>query len=603
MIKSLRPRIRRPQALLGLRRPIGAANCTRGSKRSADQTKVEPLDQFERAGEVQLGFGIILDTPRFTCWEADCVSRLVQSRMCRLQVIVVAPRSNEHLLARLLHVVRYSLWTVYAVRGACLQTNKLLSRNPFPEVEIIHWSEENSGILADRLKKLGDYRLDFLLDFVSLQPDERLSAIPRYGVWRFTYGDDGSEDSQPSAFREVVLGAPVIRVSLRQFSDGKQAAAADLRSGFFAVEPCSYAGTLDRARLASADFPVLACKDLINGRVWERRSRSLTKQRSRFGTPGNWVMLRLALRSAYGKILSLFRRAFTQAVWNSGFIDISDLDAAKSRTASRVRWLQVRRNSVAADPFLVRWQNQLILLTENIHKFNNRGFIEAWRIQDEKATPLGKVIDEAVHLSYPYILEWQGSIYCIPEQARAHAIVLYRAVNFPMTWERIGEMLSGVDAIDPTLFRYGSFWWLAYTDASIDRHGRMMLWYSSELLGPWMPHALNPVKIDPRSSRGAGPVFLYDGHLVRPAQDCSGEYGARIVFNRINRLTPTEFHEDVIGELKPDPNGPYPAGLHTICRDGDIAVVDGKAYLIDPTAWLRKSARKFRRRVRVRKYS
>jgi hypothetical protein len=211
---------------------------------------------------------------------------------------------------------------------------------------------------------------------------------------------------------------------------------------------------------------------------------------------------------------------------------------------------------------------------------------------------LGKVIDGPVHLSYPYVIEWQGNIYCIPEQAQAHAIVLYRAIDFPRIWEPVGEVLSGVEAIDPTLFRYGPFWWLAFTDASIDRHGRLMLWYSSGLLGPWMQHALNPVKIDPRSSRGAGRPFLYGDYLVRPAQDCSGEYGARIVFNRISKLTPEEFQEDVIGELKPDPNGRYPAGLHTICQDGYVAVVDGKAYVIDPTAWFRKSARRFGMRAR-----
>ncbi|MBV8056658.1 MAG: hypothetical protein JO071_15610 [Deltaproteobacteria bacterium] len=214
--------------------------------------------------------------------------------------------------------------------------------------------------------------------------------------------------------------------------------------------------------------------------------------------------------------------------------------------------------------------------------------------------PLGKVIDGPVHLSYPYILEWQGSVYCIPEQARGHAIVLYRATDFPNKWERVGEVLSGVEAIDPTIFRYDSHWWLAYTDASFDRHGRLMLWYSTELTGPWKPHALNPVKIDPRSSRSAGPPLRYGEHLIRPAQDCSGEYGARVVFNRIIELTPEKFHEEVIGELKPDPNGPYPAGLHTICRTGDVAVVDGKAYVINAKALLTKyAARLAQRRLEI----
>jgi hypothetical protein len=561
---------------------------------SPDLAGIESLNPCDGAGAGQLRFGIILNALRFTRWEADCVSRLVKSGMCRLQVIVVAQRPSEHLRLRLLRVIRYPLWTVYAASSAYPQTSKLLKSNPFSEAETIHCSQEKMAILLDndQLKRLTDHRLDFLLSFVSAQLNGRLLAIPRHGVWLFNYGDDESNDSERPAFREVVSGAPVLRISLTQFSGSQQAAARDLRSGFFVVEPYSYAKTLDRARLASADFPVLACKDLICGRRGAPRSKSNSNPCEHAGVLGNRLMLGLILGPFRCRVSRVLRSAFTRVVWNSGFVDVADLDPAKSRTASKVRWLRVRRKSIAADPFVVRWQNQLILLTENIDRADNRGFIEAWSVQNGETMPLGKVIDEPVHLSYPYTIEWQGNIYCVPEQAKAHAIVLYRAIDFPTSWERVGEMLSEVEAIDPTLFRYGSFWWLAYTDASIDRYGRLMLWYSSEFLGPWMPHALNPVKIDPRSSRGAGRPFSYGDHLVRPAQDCSGEYGARVVFNLITKLTPEEFHEDVIGELKPDPNGRYPAGLHTICLDGDTAVVDGKTYVIDPTAWFRKSTRK-----------
>jgi hypothetical protein len=490
--------------------------------------------------------------------------------------------------------MRYPLWTAYAASGAYLRTSKLLKFNPFSEAETIHCSQEKQAILLnnDQLKRLNDHRLDFLLSFATAQVDERLSAVPRHGVWRFKYGDDESNDFSPPAFREMAQGAQVLHVSLTQLSSRQQAAAKDLRSGFFAVEPYSYGKTLDRARRASVDFPVLACKDLISGRQGERESKSNPSPCTPTGVPENRLMLGLMLGALRWAASRLLRSSFTQVVWNSGFVDIADLDPTNSQTATRVDWLRVQPDSIAADPFVMRSQNQLALLTENIDKRNGRGFIEAWSIQNGQARLLGKVIDEPVHLSYPYIIEWQGSIYCVPEQAQAHALVLYCATDFPVRWERAGELISEVEAVDPTLFRYGSFWWLAYTDGSIDRYGRLMLWYSRELLGPWTPHALNPVKIDPRSSRGAGRPFTYGNYLVRPAQDCCGDYGARIVFNRITKLTPGEFQEEVIGDLKPDPNGRYPAGLHTVCLDSDTAVIDGKTYVVDPTAWFRKFMRK-----------
>jgi hypothetical protein len=48
-----------------------------------------------------------------------------------------------------------------------------------------------------------------------------------------------------------------------------------------------------------------------------------------------------------------------------------------------------------------------------------------------------------------------------------------------------------------------------------------------------------------------------------------------VVVNRVNCLTPEEFAEEVAAVLKPDPSGPYPDGLHTICAIGKYTIIDG----------------------------
>jgi len=45
------------------------------------------------------------------------------------------------------------------------------------------------------------------------------------------------------------------------------------------------------------------------------------------------------------------------------------------------------------------------------------------------------VLDEPYHLSYPYVFEWQGDYYMVPESYQVNSILLYRAVNFPTDWE------------------------------------------------------------------------------------------------------------------------------------------------------------------------
>src|SRR5207302_11121840 len=117
---------------------------------------------------------------------------------------------------------------------------------------------------------------------------------------------------------------------------------------------------------------------------------------------------------------------------------------------------------------------------------------------------------------------------------------------------------------------------------------RMMLWYATGLTDEWRPHALNPVKIDARSARGAGSPFVYDRALVRPSQYCSTGYGTKVVFNQILTLTPSEFEEKPIGELVPSPVGQYSRGLHTFSCDVSIAMIDGCKRVLAPMIWLDK---------------
>jgi len=79
-----------------------------------------------------------------------------------------------------------------------------------------------------------------------------------------------------------------------------------------------------------------------------------------------------------------------------------------------------------------------------------------------------------------------------------------------------------------------------------------------------------------RSSRPAGAPFTVGDRLYRPAQDSSRTYGGRIAINQIRVLSTSEFEEETIAYLEPDPHSEYPDALHTLSFAGEYAVVDGK---------------------------
>ena len=49
------------------------------------------------------------------------------------------------------------------------------------------------------------------------------------------------------------------------------------------------------------------------------------------------------------------------------------------------------------------------------------------------------------------------------------------------------------------------------------RQQELSIYWADRIRGPWRPHALNPVKLDARSSRPAGALFRRDGKWIRPA--------------------------------------------------------------------------------------
>ena len=147
------------------------------------------------------------------------------------------------------------------------------------------------------------------------------------------------------------------------------------------------------------------------------------------------------------------------------------------------------------------------------------------------------VLERPVHLSYPNVFERDGEMWMIPESGAAGTIDLYRARAFPGSWTLETTLVGGLFASDATLVERDGRWWMfatvrdgggAYSDA-------LWLWSAPDFRGPWKPHARNPVLIDIASARPAGAMFVRDGALYRPVQDCRAGYGAAMALARVDR--------------------------------------------------------------------
>jgi len=189
-------------------------------------------------------------------------------------------------------------------------------------------------------------------------------------------------------------------------------------------------------------------------------------------------------------------------------------------------------------------RGQWYLFFEVVNHLTHKGEI-ALAVRSDAGTwkYQGVVLAEPFHLSYPYVFEWAGAYYMIPEGSAGGAVSLYRAVDFPEQWQRVGSLLEGKRFADSSILRFRDKWWL-FTDAGPDSSNPVLrLYFSDELLGPWHEHPLSPIRQDPHFTRPAGRMLVVDDTPIRFAQDVYPVYGRSVSAFAITKLTPTDYEE------------------------------------------------------------
>jgi hypothetical protein len=436
---------------------------------------------------------------------------------------------------------------------------------------------------------LAGLRLDFVLNLGAPEAGEGLRGAARHGVWSFAFGP-GREEGRYAAFRGICRGADVLEGVLEGSAAGEKGRAV-LKRGVFKVYRHSYARTVEEALLSVAEWPAQACADLAAGRV---AGGALLAEREGYGPPGAGEVVRFLVRTAGGQVARVVEHLFRHPHWNIGVIEAPITSLLGPGPRPPVRWLPEPQGGVfVADPFAAVVGGKAAVLYEEFRYGDWKGRICCVPLGPGAAAGRPCVALEGPgHMSYPYLFEHGGEVYCVPETHEAREVALYRAVRFPHEWAKVAVLLEGVAACDSTVFTHEGRWWMALTDYRENSSLKLFLYHAPELYGPWRPHAANPVKTDVSSARPAGTPFVHEGVLYRPAQDCSSRYGGRVVLNRVLRLTPAEFAEEPAGAVEPFQGSRYPAGLHTVAAAGDITVVDGMRYGF--------SARAFRDIVRRR---
>lgn len=229
-----------------------------------------------------------------------------------------------------------------------------------------------------------------------------------------------------------------------------------------------------------------------------------------------------------------------------------------------------------ADPCSVEAPARKLVFVEEMTSASAKGNIACLELVADKAHRLGTVLDEASHLSYPQIFQWQDAWYMTVESSEARRVSLYVASDFPLQWTRLNDLVTDRVCVDPTLHFHEGHWYLFATVSENQNStwDELFLFVADDLTGPFLPHPSNPILSDVRRARPAGRLFEHAGRLIRPSQDCAAGYGAAVVFNEVLELSPTRYSEQPLSRLAPG----WTEACHTYSRSGSMEVLDARGH-------------------------
>lgn len=541
-----------------------------------------------------LEIGLMLDSYTSSAWIAQVVQDIQQSCFARIAFVILntpaeaqplpfKKRIDAHWRQTLFH--KYEKWDYLRNRGANdakapVDLAPLLAGLPTLQVQPIRKGFTDRFSPSD-LDLIRQQNLDVIFRFGFRIIRGDILSTARYGVWSFHHDDNRDYRGGPPLFWEVFEGNPVSGAILQILTDSLDGGRV-LYRGLSSTDQTSLYRNRNPIywRTAAAALRTLHLVH-TGGQAALEALPTYTEQipytRGIYRTPNAWQMAlfagRLLARSLRARTNSLLRGSKPQ--W---FLALRRRSAGHPfSTAAGYRSLRPPMDRFYADPFLFERNGVTYLFFEDLPYREHRALISCCELSPEgdPGAPF-EVLRLPYHLSYPFVFEHGGDLYMIPETKENRTVELYRATDFPRGWQPVATLLSNIYAVDATIHEHAGKLWMfvGLSNGRFSNSDELGIFFAESLLGPWTPHPLNPVLSDVQRARPAGKLFVEDGKLIRPSQDCGKAYGYALNFSQVLVLTETEYREQPIARIEPGWLK-HNLGTHTYNRSAQFEVIDG----------------------------
>jgi hypothetical protein len=539
----------------------------------------------------KLRVGILLDSFEVPAWAAHAMQKVAEGGCTEFALVILNGGTRPAQGSR----NRVWLYSIFDRLDRRLFTrtpdpflptpiDSLLSGVPEVSLNPVQAADGCSLKEADR-QVIRDHALDLVIriGFEGLQCESQ--GLAKYGVWYYYFGDDTRMSGGPAGFWEVVENRPETGSALLA-AGGRQYPRRVLYRSYFVTYPFSPARHRSSYYWAASAFlprQIEALYRLGETRFWQETERfntppsaGIAKYEVPTGLRAAFPISRIAVRF----MSEVFRRRFHYDHWFLLFSLKGGISPDGIRNSVK---LAPPRDRFWADPHVVQRNGKYYIFVEELLHSSGRGHISVIELDASGSwKPPIRILEKRYHLSYPSVFEADDRLYMVPESGANETIDLYECTSFPDQWEFRQTLMKNVRAVDTTLWQHAGKWWMFTAiaeNAAAAPNVELFLFHSDRLLdGQWIPHPRNPVVSDIKRARPAGGLFMQDGKLIRPSQDCSETYGHAIHFNEVEVLSETDYCERTLSTINPDWDRKVLA-THTYATCGNLAVIDAFTYI------------------------
>lgn len=203
-----------------------------------------------------------------------------------------------------------------------------------------------------------------------------------------------------------------------------------------------------------------------------------------------------------------------------------------------------------ADPFLFEHKGILYIFYEAFDLLKRKGVL-GYSILDEEnnsASTPRIILEKKYHLSFPYIFKKNGEIYIMPETCGNDTLRLFKAVDFPNTWEDSTVLLKDVFVCDSIFMELQAKKYLLCSEQfRVTPDNKVVSCYVKNRLFNFEDSMIrngcnsygNITGVGENGIRNAGKTFELNGKTIRVGQNCeNGNYGKGLNFFSIDSISP-----------------------------------------------------------------